>query len=208
MKPIAQRILVIYSSIVSTTLLCVVLMGAKSTQKKEFDEVRVHRIDIVEPDGTLRMVISNKDRLPPVIIKGQQHPEMGEPRPQAGMIFYNDEGTENGGLIFGGRKNEKGEIVDSGGSLSFDKYGAGQIVQLAGVDDKNDQFAGLRINDGKQRVWVGHDDQGAASISLADADGRRRIRMQVAADGTPSLAFYDAQGNLVQELAPTKGKSQ
>lgn len=32
--------------------------------------------------------------------------------------------------------------------------------------------------------------------------------MQVAADGTPSLAFYDAQGNIVQELAPTKDKFQ
>jgi hypothetical protein len=116
----------------------------------------VHRIDITEPDGTLRMVISNKARLPNVIIKGQEHPEMGEPRPQAGMIFYNDEGTENGGLIFGGRKNEKGEVVDSGGSLSFDKYGAGQIVQLAGIDDKNDHFAGLGVNDGRQRVWVGN----------------------------------------------------
>jgi hypothetical protein len=66
-------------------------------------------LNVTEPDGTLRMVISNKDRLPPVIIK---------------PIFYNDEGTENGGLIFSGRKNEKGQIVDSGGSLSFDRYGA------------------------------------------------------------------------------------
>ena len=57
------------------------------------------------------------------------------------MIFYNDEGSENGGLIFGGRKNEKGEVVDSGGNLSFDKYGANQIVQRAGVDDKTDRFA-------------------------------------------------------------------
>jgi hypothetical protein len=38
--------------------------------------------------------------LPPVIVKGKEHPEFGEPRPQAGMLFYNDEGSENGGLIF------------------------------------------------------------------------------------------------------------
>ena len=64
---------------------------------------------------------------------------MGEARPQAGMIVYNDEGTENGGLIFSGKKNDKGEIVDSGASLSFDRYGAGQTVQLAGVDDVKDE---------------------------------------------------------------------
>ncbi len=206
MKPIVQKVLLMYASLVSTALLGVVLMGAKQSRPSEFNEIRVHRIDVVEPDGTLRMVISNKDRLPPVIIKGQEHPEMGEPRPQAGMIFYNDEGTENGGLIFGGRKNEKGEVVDSGGSLSFDKYGAGQIVQLAGVDDKNDQFAGLRINDGRRRVWIGREDPGTASVSLAGADGKRRISIQVTADGTASLAFYDAQGRVIQELAPNTKK--
>ena len=47
------------------------------------------------------------------------------------MAFRHDEGSENGGLIFGGRKNEKGEVVDSGGTLSFDKYPAEPDVQLA-----------------------------------------------------------------------------
>ena len=69
------------------------------------------------------------------------------------MIFYNDEGSENGGLIFGGRKNERGEVEDSGGNLSFDKYDANQIVQLAGVDDKSDKFAGLAVSDQARRIW-------------------------------------------------------
>ena len=204
MTPFAQKALLIYSSVSSTALLCVVLTGAAQHQASDFDELRVHRINIVEPDGTLRMVISNKDRLPPVIIKGQEHPEMGEPRPQAGMLFYNDEGSENGGLIFGGRKNEKGEVVNSGGSLSFDKYDAGQIVQLAGVDDKDDRFAGLNVNDGHRRVWIGRQDPGTASVALSDAQGRKRIRIEVDADGTPSLGFYDAKGRLIQDLAPKK----
>jgi hypothetical protein len=82
------------------------LTGASPPRRQSFDEIQVHRIDVVEPNGTLRMVISNKNRLPPVIVNGKEHPEMGEPRPQAGMLFYNDEGSENGGLIFGGHRNE------------------------------------------------------------------------------------------------------
>jgi hypothetical protein len=196
--------LLVYSSLVSTALLALLLMGAKS-KVSDFDEIRVHRLDVMEPDGTLRMVISNKDRLPPVIIKGKERPEMGEPRPQAGMIFYNDEGTENGGLIFSGRKNDKGQIVDSGASLSFDRYGAGQTIQLAGVDDSENHFAGLGVNDiGGQRVWVGRDDHGLASVSLAGADGKERIRLQVTADGKGSIVFLDTQGRVIQELAPAK----
>ena len=196
--------LLVYSSLVSTALLALLLMGAKS-KVSDFDEIRVHRLDVMEPDGTLRMVISNKDRLPPVIIKGKERPEMGEPRPQAGMIFYNDEGTENGGLIFSGRKNDKGQIVDSGASLSFDRYGAGQTIQLAGVDDSENHFAGLGVNDiGGQRVWVGRNDHGLASVSLAGADGKERIRLQVTADGKGSIVFLDTQGRVIQELAPAK----
>lgn len=204
MTPLTQKALLIYSAITSTALLCVVLLAATQHHASDFDELRVHRINIVEPDGTLRMVISNKDRLPPVIIKGRERPAMGEPRPQAGMLFYNDEGSENGGLIFGGHKNDKGEVIDSGGSLSFDKYGAGQIIQLAGVDDKDNRFAGLDVNDGHRRVWIGRLDPGIASVALSDAQGKKRIRIEVAADGTPSLAFYDATGHLIQDLAPKK----
>jgi hypothetical protein len=201
-KRFGHHFLTIYAAAISTVCAVVLITGASSHRKQAFDELQVHRIDVVEPDGTLRMVISNKDRLPPVIVKGVEHPEVGEPRPQAGMLFYNDEGSENGGLIFGGRKNDKGEVVDAGGSLSFDKYGAGQIVQLAGVDDATDHFAGLAVNAKKRRIWVGTAGDGSASIVLMDAEGRKRIVMQVPEQGEPSLTFLDEKGDAVKRLAP------
>jgi len=202
MGQVGHRFLSIYASVVSTVFVVVVLTGANARPKQVFDEIQVHRIDIVEPDGTLRMVISDKDRLPPVIVKGVAHPEFGEPRPQAGLLFYNDEGSENGGLIFGGRKNEKGEVVDSGGSLSFDRYGAGQIIQLAGVEDATNRFAGLAVNDKNQRVWVGTTENGDATISLKDANGKVRILMQVPEKGDPSVSLLDENGRIVRHSLP------
>ena len=173
MEPfINKRTVAAYAGIV--TVLLAVSAGSQvvSNQKQEFDEITVHRINIVEPDGTLRMVISDHARLPGPIIKGK---ESKPNRPGAGMLFYNDEGTENGGLIFGGHMNSKGEVVDSGESFSFDQYGAnGQIVQLAGVHDSTDRFAGLKLwdisptNGRKNRVWVGHTDDGTASGSASN----------------------------------------
>ncbi len=181
MKLSVQQVLITYSAVLSTTFAFVLLVGAKSHRSQTFDEIQVHRINVVEPDGTLRMVISDRDRLPGVIVKGKESPKVD--RPGAGMLFYNNEGTENGGLVFGGHRNEKGEIVDSGVSLSFDKYGQGsQIVQLAGVDDKDNQFAGLAVNDEKHRVWVGRKGDGAAVVSLTDAKAALHWQLEVLKD--------------------------
>src|ERR1043166_2241579 len=113
-----HRFLTVYAGVLTlvfaVTVLCSFLIRNKS---ENLDQITVHRINVVEPDGTLRMVISNHAQLPGIIVRGK---EQSFARPQAGMLFYNDEGSENGGLIFGGRRNEKGEVVDSGGSLSFE----------------------------------------------------------------------------------------
>ena len=148
------------------------------------------------------MVISNRDRLPGVIVKGKELPKSD--RPGAGMLFYNDEGSENGGLVFAGHQDAQGRVVDSGGSLSFDKYGASQIVQLAGVDDATDKFAGLAVNDPQRRIWVVRTGDGSATVSLTDGAGRKRIELSAPASGAATLEFFDEQGRVVQRLAPQK----
>lgn len=64
-----------------------------------FGTSNVKRMNVLEPNGALRMVIFNRARFPGVIFKGKQYPFAGR---TAGILFYNDEGTENGGPIFGG----------------------------------------------------------------------------------------------------------
>jgi hypothetical protein len=125
------------------------------------------------------------------------------------MLFYNNEGTETGGLVFGGHKDASGQVVDSGVSLSFDKYGATQqIVQLAGVDDVHDRFSGLAINGfteagvHNRRLWVGRDASDSASVALMDAEGRKRIVIQVLKDGSASLQFLDEHGKVVKQIIP------
>jgi hypothetical protein len=196
----------LYAGVV-TAALCFVLFvaAAPSAKTARFDQIDVQRINVREQDGTLRMVVANHARLPGIIVRGKEQPF---DRPQAGIIFYNDEGSENGGLIFGGRKNAKGDVVDSGGSLSFDRYGGNQEVQLIGVHDKEDRFAGLAVSDsppnaqGQRRVWVGKEDDGAARVELRDANGKKRLILEVLADGRSSLSFLDAAGKVIDRVEP------
>ena len=204
------KILAVYSGVLTTLLAVVTLAGFAAAKGQRFDEIDVHRINVREPDGTLRMVLSNHARLPGVIVRGKENPPVD--RPYAGMLFYNGEGTETGGLVFGGRQNERGEVVDAGVALSFDRYGAtSQFVQLAGVQDSKNHIVGLTLSETKptgnhRRLFIGHDTQGVASVSLMDRSGRKRIVLQVASDGTPSLSFLDGDGRVVNQLGPAPSK--
>jgi hypothetical protein len=109
-----------------------------------FDEIDVHRINIVEPDGTLRLAISDRAEFPGIIVKGKEMPHASR-ADVAGMIFYNDEGTENGGLVFGG-KTANGQ-VSGGGHLSFDQYDQDQVVTLQQTEEDGRRVAGLSIDD-------------------------------------------------------------
>jgi hypothetical protein len=200
------KILVVYSTVLTTLLGAFTFVTRSQAKVQQFDEIDVHRINVREPDGTVRLVIANRERLPGVIAKGKELPKRD--RPQAGMLFYNDEGTENGGLIFGGYRNANGEVVDSGVSLSFDRYGAtSQFVQLAGVADSKNHIVGLILSDtdatgNRRRVVIGPDKEGVASVSLMDRNGRKRMVLQVTPDGMPSLSFLDADGKIVNQLGP------
>jgi len=200
MSKLSDRVVLGYSMVATLALAVTFLSGSALRKSQVFDEIQVHRIDVVEPDGTLRMVISNKAQLPGVIVKGKEQPPSD--RPQAGMLFYNEEGSETGGLIFGGHKNADGQVENCSGSLSFDRYGASQIVQLAGVDDVTDQSTGVSVRDTRQRIWVGRKGDGAATISLMDGSGRQRIALIAPSSGTPQLEFFDESGKVVQTLVP------
>jgi hypothetical protein len=206
------KVLVVYSTVV-TTLLAALSFGEFAAahtqlQVQQFDEIDVHRINVRERDGTLRMVISNHERLPGVIVRGKENPRVD--RPYAGMLFYNDEGTENGGLVFGGRRNANGEVVDAGVALSFDRYGGtSQFVQLAGVQDSKNHIVGLTLSEteptgNRRRLVIGHDREGIASVSLMDRSGRKRLVLQVTPDGTPNISLLDADGKVVNQLVATQ----
>jgi hypothetical protein len=141
---VSQRFLVIYSGVLTVAFAATLLAAASAeTKKADFDEITVKRINLVEPDGTLRLVISDKALFPGLIIKGKEYPH---DRSTAGMIFFNDEGTENGGLIFGGMKDKDGK-VRSWGHLSFDQYMQDQVFTVDANEEDGKRQARMSFVD-------------------------------------------------------------
>ena len=202
-----QRVLVVYSGVLTIAVVAALLSGFVVKPKKmQLDELDVRRINLAEPDGTLRMVISDKASFPGAIFRGKEYPH---PRGAAGMLFYNDEGTENGGLIFSGHKDKDGKIVDSGGSLTFDKYEQDQLVQLLGAHDSSGHLAGLIVSDRADRPieqdFIDADKLNAMPEAQRDAlmqqrqtdgyYGATRISVTRSDDGIAKVSLRDAQGH-------------
>ncbi|WP_019949551.1 hypothetical protein [Hymenobacter aerophilus] len=134
-----------------TVLLGVAALSAfRTSGNGRFKEISVERINVLESNGQLRMVISNQSRSPEVLGYGKPltPPIPGGNRP--GLVFYNDEGTENGGLVFRGGKDEKGNFTATG-HLSFDQYNQNQVLYLSYQDDNGDQNTGLHIDDWQKK---------------------------------------------------------
>src|SRR5437899_2795388 len=100
-----RRTLFLLKAYVAVTALSLMFLGAsafRAAKPSNLGEVTVERINVVDANGTRRMVITNKDRMPNEFVtrSGKTGHRSGEP--SAGILFYNDEGHENGGLIWAG----------------------------------------------------------------------------------------------------------
>lgn len=232
-----QRFLVVYSGVLTIALAAIVLTGAtKAPQKAVFEEIDVQRINVREPDGTMRLVISNMARFPDTIeIDGEIRKHVRE---NAGMLFHNDEGIEIGGLVFAGKRDAEGKVTNIV-HLSGDQYKQDQVLVLNQGEVDGKRFAGLTISDrpdqslfawmkeskrkkqelsaeeyrnwfGSQiprRVFVGKNRERESVLELGDASNKTRIRLRVTAQGDAAIEFLDAEGKVVQAFTPeTKTK--
>ncbi len=217
-----------YAGVVTIALVWTMAAGAAAPPTR-FDEIDVQRINIREPDGTLRMVISNRERMPGIIDKGREIPKTD--KRAAGVLFFNDEGNENGGLIFSGRK--VGDQAMNSGSLTFDRYGQDQTIQFSSSESGATRNAGISIIDRPDRVidydaasraqsmpdgpaknaayleaginrapraFLGRLADNSSTLVLRDSQGRPRLVLRVAAGGRTGIDFLDDAGHVLHTV--------
>ena len=120
------RALQAFAGGVSFALVVLLSMGlAQPNAPQRIDELTVQRLNVVDANGTLRMVLSNKDRMHPGVMDGKT---IDRPRPVAGLLFFNDVGDEVGGLTFTGQEASGRGAANAG--LMFDQWKQDQTIGI------------------------------------------------------------------------------
>ena len=127
---------------ISTAVLVVLATAAFTQSTQKFGHVSVERLDVVDANGTLRMVISNKDRMHPGVIDGVT---IDRPRPVAGMLFFNESGDEVGGLTYTGVETNGVRRANAG--IMFDQFKQDQTIGFTYSEGNGRRSAGFQVWD-------------------------------------------------------------
>jgi len=195
------RIYAVTSSIVLVVLCTSAFRQAKS---QALDELTVGRINIVDADGKLRLVISNKDRMHPGMMDGKM---IDRPRPVAGLLFFNEEGDEVGGLTFTGRETNGSRRANAG--LMFDQFKQDQTIGISYSESDGRRSAGFQVwdrpdtklselidklNAANKIEDRAERDKALAAIRVAAPASPRRLFAGKTPDRAATVALSDAAG--------------
>jgi hypothetical protein len=172
-----------------------------------FTEIEVERINVVEADGRYALIIANAARLPGPIIEGREYPAAisGGREEASGMLFFNHEGTEAGGLTYGSTSTTDGP--SAGGSFTFDRMNQDQVVQIAYQETGGRVFAGMQVWDRPEHHIQGLLDavmaQRAGEIDEAEFMDRILPQLQGTA---PRVRLGSARRTALLDLNDTQGR--
>ena len=186
------------------------LVGAMhSTRLTEFDRIVAHRIDIVDRKGKLAMILTDHDDFPEPVMNGKTgHRTSGAD--ENGIVFYNQDGNEQGALIWDGRRGPHG--ASSHNTLSYDTADSDQLLQLDNGTDHGQHYAGLYAWD-RSVDALGLAQRMRRDIAHAHTDAQRRaIRHKYIALGAYGFnrffAGYDGDDTSQVALADGRGRTR
>jgi hypothetical protein len=179
------RMLQAYATVSSLLLVWLAVSAFRqpnvAPQGQRFDEITVQRLNVVDANGTLRLVIAGKDRMHPGILDGKV---IDRPRPVAGMIFFNDEGDEVGGLTITGQEREGNRRASA--LLAFDQLKQDQTIALAYSEQNGQRSTGLTVWDRPDTRLSELIDKLNAANKLTDAAAREKAVQTARASVPPS----------------------
>jgi hypothetical protein len=129
MKTVYERIALSVCAVALTVIAAnsVAARVGAASKNERFDEITVRRVRVVDASGATRLLLTGKP-VPEGTLGGKLIPRIGPPREAAGLMFYNDNGDEQGGLTYTGAKGEQN------GALTFDAWQQDQALEIQHAD--------------------------------------------------------------------------
>ncbi len=202
------RLLRAYTSLSAAAMVVLALTAFRRERRSEsFDVITAHRINIVEPDGKMRLLLSDRAEFPKeIVLDGKT---FRHERQVAGLLFYNDEGEENGGLTYGGER--RGSGYEAFASLTFDRFRQDQVLGLQYSDQNGRRSNGFTVWDRPDRPLSEFAEAAEATMKLPEG-ARRDSAQQAVTRLFPSprrlFAGRDRDGNAVLNLNDGAGRTR
>jgi hypothetical protein len=210
-RSLRRRVRALQAYAAGASLALVVFASAgwsQSTGTQRIDELTVQRLNVVDANGTLRVVLSNRDRMHPGAVDGKT---INRPRRQAGLLFFNDVGDEVGGLLFAGEEvNGQGRAT---ASFTLDQWKQDQTIGIQYGEERGQRSAGLQVWDRSdtQRLSELIDAMNTAN-AIADPVARAAAVKAAAARAQPGyrrlFVGKDQNRASLVTLADAKGQSR
>lgn len=186
----------------------------KNAVKERFEQIDVERINIIGENDKPVMAITNKRLIPGVAVNGKTYPlSFSDGRGDySGIIFYNEQGDEVGGLVFNGWPKDDSTYFAIE-HLSFDQWKQNQVVAMQYLDNGYSRRAGLRVWDRSTEVttdqlWDLHVARNAApkNSRLYDSLNNEIRAYRERRENGVERMFVGSKNNVAQiQLRDTKG---
>lgn len=177
--------------------------------------LRVERLEVVEPDGQLAFVLANSQRPTAGTINGQvlMRDQEAERRGRPSIVFFDGQGDEVGGMVFGVTDTPDG--YRAARHLSLDAHEQDQTVVLAHYQDAKGSTSGLTISDRPETSMLetlaelglspgaSRDELNGAVAAMVEAGREARVRelfgstrlfVGTTPDGNARLTMFDGSG--------------
>ncbi len=208
-----QEVRALRRIIIATTAAAALgLIGAAVNHvNTSFDTITVHRINLVDNDGTLRLAISNKDNYPPLIMHGKPYGAgMRMVGGSPSLMFYNANGDEQGGFSWGGAGRVGGKYSQFM-NMSFDQFEQNDDLVLNFGDSDRGRGGGLELYEQSETTPL---DTLTSELLAAGAPGKTPVERQALMTKFARLHFvardrffggYNADGSMVR-LSDKEGR--
>lgn len=176
--------------------------------KLTLDELDVHRINVIEPDGKVRVLLSSRANWPGAIARGVEYLHPGR-NVGGGLLFFNDDGTEAGGLAY------RSDGTNNHAIFTMDQYEQNELLDLFyGELHGHQRSAGLMVYDDRPDRSVvpliqAYTDMTRAATAEAKQQAKQRFDQGVkdSIDRERTRVFVGKQGDDAQlVLGDKQGK--